>query len=214
MNSNVILLPKIKTHTKANGALRQLLLLCALFVIGISVGALFVRNEDSSLFTFMKSLVTANTERLTVGNFFTILIGSVTPQLFLLLFICLFGHCTFGLPLILVLVLCRGIGCGLVCGYIYARLGIAALLFNTLFLLPSELMSAIALILLSSKAARLSLSMLLAVYKQGFKNIKLYSEKLFAALPVCIVLSLGAAFAQAASCRIFSSFIQSFHQLF
>lgn len=126
---------------------QKLILLTIIFIIGVSFGALAVKtlneNEGQGLHGLIRNCYTAQSHQSFLENFLSAL-GSET----LILLVCfIFGLCVIGEPAMWLIPGLRGLGTGLVVGFLYKNFALTGLFyFAAVLLLPTVLASAVTVI--------------------------------------------------------------------
>lgn len=112
-------------------------LLCvfaALFLIGMLAGVLLLRNADGQLREVLRMLLGGYVEKRSVQSFTAVAAASFGAMALLLLILFFCGFCTISQPVIIALILFRGMGYGFSIGGLYAEKGISAMQYVFLLL--------------------------------------------------------------------------------
>jgi len=134
---------------------RFLIFGCAVFVLGVVVGSLYA--AVSSCGTIRESIVKLNdySEINNIRQAFSAIIKSdLLPSVFGILFVYIMSCCAFGTWFILLYILFRGFGFGLLAGNCYLSDIAGGLIENLLILLPAASVYAFSLIIMSDYAVR------------------------------------------------------------
>lgn len=126
---------------------QKLILLTVLFIGGLFAGALTVKNSDTALGESVKALI-ENYSAVRLGesvlhNFLSVL-GS--EAVFLLLAM-LGGVCVVGEPILWLLPFVKGLGIGVISGYLYQTFTLQGMTYFSAFVLPSSVIASAALLL-------------------------------------------------------------------
>lgn len=149
---------------------QKTIILIILFIIGISLGSFLVKNANAESLIKIKELtesyINLRNSQSILKNFSSLLL---TDTIFIL-FSIVFGLCLLGKPIIWILPVIRGIGIGLISGYIYNIYSVKGLAFCSLFLFLNNTISVLALII-SCKESLLTVNELQS-YVSGNKEMK------------------------------------------
>lgn len=179
-------------HARKNSAV---LMLGALFVLGVGLGALLARSEPQSAEPLLK-LVSGFLERRRVQtpmqNFYSSLFSSLSfvGALFV------FGFCAVGQPAIIAAPIFRGLGYGFSAASLYATYGVRAAGFVAVFVLPGMLFSSVAILFCAKEALRMSTGLFSALRgaKEEGLSVKIYIARFLVAGAWCTVCALLEAF--------------------
>ena len=135
-------------------------------------------------------------------------INSLAVNAAFMLAVFVFGLCAVGLPLICILPIIRGVGIGMLSGYLYSNFALRGLGYCVLVIYPGLIPAIFALLLACSAGINSSYEMLLSISsakaQRGDGSIKIYCMRF---LIICILIVLAAVTDAAASrlfCRLFS----------
>lgn len=185
----------------------------AAFAAGMIIGAVSLKRADSYLsgaFSDMFSVYIRSKSSQSLGMNF---INSLAVNAAFMLAVFVFGLCAVGLPLICILPIIRGVGIGMLSGYLYSNFALRGLGYCVLVIYPGLTPAIFALLLACSAGINSSYEMLLSLSsakaQRGEGSIKIYCMRF---LIICILIVL-AAVTDAAASRLFagcSAF--NFHQ--
>lgn len=172
---------------------QTLTVLCVLLLTGMLLGAVCVKHADEAVLERIKTLtgayfVTGN-ESSIIKNFLSYI--SADTQ-FIILSV-LFGLCVIGEPILWLLPVIRGLGLGIITGYIYKTFNVQGVIYSTVLIVIPAVISSLAMAV-SCKESILSSRDIRSTLKQDSKQFN-YREflKLFAVrnliLYVFVVLS-------------------------
>lgn len=170
---------------------------CGVFLFGVALGAVLVSLNNNTLLEYLSYLAQDGVEARTTGAIFSTFISCLIPHLALLLLCCLFANCTFGMPVIISLVIFKGASAGMMGGYIYRTTGAAGILFNLLILMPPVLMAAIGFLRLSVTGVKSSVTLHKMASKGGGSKIKETNAELYHTLATAAMLACGASILEA-----------------
>ena len=171
---------------------RRLLLLTLIFAAGMLIGAATVRANASAL--MLKLLTLFNNYREVKGaqsileNFCNSFVNSF---IYLLAVYCA-GLCAVGTPLIYVVPMIRGLGLGIISGYLYGTYALRGAGYSALIMYPGVVFSVIALLLACNEGILMSKDMLtLLTNRKGETDVsyRLYCIRF---VVFCVVTAFGA----------------------
>lgn len=192
---------------------RRILIMMLLFATGMIIGAVSLKRADSYLadsylsgaFSDMFSVYIRSKSSQSLGMNF---INSLAVNAAFMLAVFVFGLCAVGLPLICILPIIRGVGIGMLSGYLYSNFALRGLGYCVLVIYPGLIPAIFALLLACSAGINSSYEMLLSLSsakaQRGEGSIKIYCMRF---LIICILIVLAAVTDAAASrlfCRLFS----------
>ena len=187
---------------------RRILIMMLLFAAGMIIGALSLKKADSYLsgaFSDMFSVYIRSKSSQSLGMNF---INSLAVNAAFMLAVFVFGLCAVGLPLICILPIIRGVGIGMLSGYLYSNFALRGLGYCVLVIYPGLIPAVFALLLACSAGINSSYEMLLSLSsakaQRGEGSIKIYCMRF---LIICILVVIAAVTDAAASrlfCRLFS----------
>jgi len=151
------------------------LLLGALFVVGVLLGTLLLRGAEQETLDLLYRLMGGFMEnRKGNGLYENFLSAAGSSLLFLgILFLC--GFCAIAQPLIVLAPLIRGMGFGFTTASLFARYGMSALGFVGVLVLPGTLISTVAILLCCRQSLRLSGTFLASVRPNRRRESEPYS---------------------------------------
>lgn len=189
---------------------QKLIMLTSLFICGLLAGALTVKKTDTALGESLKVLVenyaAARIGQSVLHNFLSVF-GS---ECVFLLLAMLFGVCVVGEPILWLLPFIKGLGIGVISGYLYQTFTLQGLTYFSAFVLPSSVIASAAL-LLGCKESILTVRDLSRVLFKGESHgstelLKLYTLRyavLFGSLLFSAALSAATNFLFASKINLF-----------
>lgn len=172
---------------------QTLTILCVLLLTGMFLGAVCVKHADEAVLEKIKTLTGAyfvmGNESSIIKNFLSYI--SADTQ-FIILSV-LFGLCVIGEPILWLLPVIRGLGLGIITGYIYKAFNVQGVIYSTVLIVVPAVISSLAMAV-SCKESILSSRDIRSTLKQDGKQFN-YREfiKLFAVrnliLYVFVILS-------------------------
>ncbi|MEZ3497517.1 MAG: stage II sporulation protein M [Lachnospiraceae bacterium] len=178
---------------------QKLIMLTLIFICGLFVGALTVKNTNAVLGASLKSLLenyyTARSGQSVLHSFLSVF-GS---ECIFLLIAMLFGVCIIGEPILWLLPFVKGLGIGIISGYLYQAYTLQGMTYFSVYVLPSAVLASAAL-LLGCKESILMTRDLTRILLKGESNsgidmFKLYILRyavLLGSLVFCAALSTAA----------------------
>lgn len=159
---------------------QTLTLLCTLLLTGMFLGAVCVKHADETMLESIKSLtgthISSGVSRSILDNFLSY-ISADTVFIILSVF---FGLCVIGEPILWILPLIRGLGLGLITGFVYKTYSVQGVLYSTVLIVIPAVISSLAMAV-SCKESILSSREIKSALKEDGKQFN-YGEflKLFA----------------------------------
>lgn len=136
----------------------SLLVLAALLLLGMVCGALLVKGEFLTVLRLDEMVKGFTSARQNQGFFVTCLASflGILPFMALSIFL---GLSSVGAPFIVLLPFVRGLGLGMISGFLYANMGLSGVAFAALILTPVNFLSSLAVILSCRQSLKLSVSL-------------------------------------------------------
>lgn len=186
----------------------RILVMLAIFATGMIIGAAFIKRGDEltseSIFDMFTAYIKVKNEQSLGANF----MSSFAVNASFLLAAFIFGLCAVGLPFVCSLPLLKGVGIGMLSGYLYAKYALKGLGYCVLIIYPGLIPAIFALLLACSAGIHSSYEMLLSLSstkaQRGERSIKIYCVRF---LIICVLVIISAALDGATSrlfCRLFS----------
>lgn len=170
----------------------RLILLVFSLILGLLCGALVAKNATRQLLDRLSYIIEGFVNaRANQPAFHTFLNSLFSTSLYLLAAF-LTGMCVCGTPLVPLIPFVRGLGLGLSMGYLYTYQGLKGVAFSALLIVPSAVISSIALIIACHEGMRLSAILFSSTAKDGpplklWEDMKKYSIRFGAcAFLLCI----------------------------
>ncbi len=161
---------------------REILMFSILLLSGLLIGVLVAKNGNESILTQVSRMFDSFysvRENQSIG---ASVINSLKVSCAFWLINVLFGLCIIGIPFVTIIPVIRGLGIGLVTGYIYSIYGIKGIGYCFLIIFPGALISFIALIYAVSDSFKMSLYTLSSCVnsgapKGGAEKIKIFAVR-------------------------------------
>lgn len=159
---------------------QTLTLLCTLLLTGMFLGAVCVKHADETMLEKIKLLtgtyISSGVSRSILDNFLSY-ISADTVFIILSVF---FGLCVIGEPILWTLPMIRGLGLGLITGFVYKTYSVQGVLYSTVLIIIPAVISSLAMAV-SCKESILSSREIKSALKEDGKQFN-YGEflKLFA----------------------------------
>ena len=174
---------------------KLLILMTLFFLLGMILGTLTINASDSTIINRMSFLVSSYLDKRIKQPFFTTFCSSFFSVFIYMIITYFLGFCAISTPFIFFVLIFRGLGLGMSMGYLYAYYGIQGMLFCTVMILPTAVISTVILLFASRDAQRLSVafsSSFLPSVKTSVtpQYIKKYTVKYFAFTVIIAISSL------------------------
>ncbi|MDO4743390.1 MAG: hypothetical protein Q4B04_05095 [bacterium] len=188
---------------------KSLIAMFLLFIISFVCGSGLAKNADSFTNEFIKGIVTNFVSVRTDSSFLIVLFNSFFSCAGFLLLFYVIGLCAVG-PVLSPLVLAfKGIGCGMLVGFLYATYELKGIAFTAIIILPPMLLFTIIYIFASREAFKFSViffKTLLPNIKQTGLNssFRMYCARFVFMVFICIIGALLDAILTSAFIRFFS----------
>lgn len=159
---------------------QTLTLLCILLLTGVFLGAVCVKHADEAMLEKIKLLtgtyISSEVSRSILDNFLSYILADTV---FIILSV-FFGLCVIGEPILWILPLIRGLGLGLITGFVYKTYSVQGVLYSTVLIVIPAVISSLAMAV-SCKESILSSREIKSALKEDGKQFN-YGEflKLFA----------------------------------
>ena len=169
-NEEILLM--CKRYLKQNW---RVLLMGLALVLGMCVGALLMRSNAFINVTDIKNMVNQFITQRSTQSFFVTLLYSFSTSLPILLVAYCCGLFAFGAPVAVLLPFYKGLGLGVISGYLYAHFGMQGVAFSTLIVLPSGFFSSL-IYLAACREAFLLSTKLFRVFRDGSVHSSMQEE--------------------------------------
>lgn len=144
---------------------KRFVVMFAALVAGMCLGALFVRWQNAGHAAQIDQLVAGYLSQRGSQNFFQTLFFSFLSAFWFVALAFCSGLFVFGAPVTVLIALFKGLGFGLYSGYLYAAHGLQGVAFSALILVPSGLISSLA-VLVGCKEAYAFSTKLFGAFRQ------------------------------------------------
>lgn len=141
-----------------------LLMLAAVFIAGMIIGALYAKNANLDLLEGLDAIFSSSYHIRISQPAYTTFIASLSSTFLFVLAAFLMGLSVWGPAVVPFLPLIRGLGLGVSTGYLYANFGFQGVLFHLVVMLPGMFLSTIAILV----ACRESIQFSLRLSRSGF----------------------------------------------
>lgn len=148
--------------------------LILIFIIGVFFGAYSVKSSDSNIFISIKELAENYIKLKSNNSVLMNFVNSITTDSLFLIISVVFGLCLIGSPILWALPAIRGIGIGVILGYIYINYAVKGIFYSLVAICIPSAISVCALII-SCKEGLLTLSDI----NETLENQKGFSKKQF-----------------------------------
>lgn len=182
----------------------RILVLLAVFAVGMIIGAIFIKRGDGLISESISDMFTAYIKAKSEQSLSMNFINSLAVNASFMLAAFVFGLCAVGLPFVCSLPLIKGVGIGMLSGYLYAKFALKGLGYCVLVIYPGLIPAVFALLLACSAGIVSSYEMLLSFSsskaQKWERSIKIYCIRF---LVICLLVIISAAL-DAATGRLFS----------
>lgn len=159
---------------------RRILLMTVLFVVGLTLGAVNIKDSGSTVFIKFVELFNSCMEVQREQSLLSTFLNSTFKFTIYIVIIYICGLCAIGSPMICAVPLLRGLGVGFISGYLYSTYALKGLGYCLLILYPGLLVSVFAMFMCCNEGIMMSYDLLLTVGKLPTGNatsIKLYNTR-------------------------------------
>ena len=181
----------------------QKLALLGLFALGLFLGARTAAGASSGWQAHIMELLRAQRLNRMGNSVFSNALGYFAGDLLFLALAYLLGLCAVGLPFLLLLPVLRGLGIGVVSGWLYMTYGPTGVGYSVLVLYPAAVVSILVMLAGCKESMLMSSDMLLMLggkLERAESNLRLYSTRYF----VLVLASIFAAALDALAFMVFS----------
>lgn len=119
----------------------RLYLLLAFFICGVLIGSIAIKNTDSIIINEIRSIVDSYKALRMQEGLTNSFLFSLTINLVFVILSVFLGFSLIGYPLIMWIPFARGLGIGVVCGYLYSEFKFAGLGYAVLTLYPAAVIA-------------------------------------------------------------------------
>jgi len=142
---------------------KSLLFIFGLFILSLFCGAVIIKSANETVSNFVKSILDSYISKRSVNSFFIIGFNSCLSILPYYLSLFILGGSVAGTFLSPIVIILRGLGNGLIMGFLYKIYALQGIAFSALIIVPSALVSALALILCARESFCFSIMFVRAV---------------------------------------------------
>lgn len=133
-----------KKGISLSGRFQKLFLLAVIFIIGLIFGSITVKSLSDSLTTQIQTIIQNYFYIQSGQTFFQNFLYTFSSEFLILIIPFIFGMCIIGEPVMWLIPAIRGLGLGLISGYLYKTYSLQGMeYFAIIVLIPSALASAI-----------------------------------------------------------------------
>ena len=188
---------------------RGMLFMAFMLLIGMVIGTLLIKYSNPYANHYVSTLFGDFLSARRGQPFFSTLFISFFSVFPFLLALYISGLCAVGLPACVFIPAFRGLGIGLIAGYLYSALSLKGIAFFALIIIPGAFVSSIVLILASRESLHFSTSMFKTLLPQVktnsmFEDFKKYSIKFLFLLLILFAAAIIDALMSAAFFSFFS----------
>lgn len=158
---------------------QKTVILIFIFIIGVFCGALTVKNADSQTLVKIKELTENYLQLKSADSLLQNFISASVSDLFFISLSTVFGLCLIGKPVLWSLPAIRGLGMGIILGYMYSNYSVSGLMYAIVAICIPTSISACALIISCKESLLTVKDLQLAFSKQKEFNVKQYYKFYF-----------------------------------
>lgn len=157
----------------------KLVLLTALFLAGTIIGALIIKNSENEIITTLTKIFENHQHSRTTQPMITTLFNSLLTNTSFLAICFTLGLCCVGKPIISLIPLIRGLGFGMISGYLYNN-DLSGIGYYVLIVFPGAVLASVALLLSCNESIRMSgdiLAIITAKQQASTGKLRLYLSR-------------------------------------
>lgn len=189
-----------------DGAKVKFLIMSLAVITGAAIGAVLIQRGYAVYYIngLFEDFISLRQSR----GFISVFLNSLGSALLLLISVFISGISAVGVPVSFAALIYKGLGFGMICGYLYAVFGSSGLLFSAVIIIPYAFVSSVALILACRESFGLSIRIFSQLLPEA-KYIKLWGDlKTFCKrYAVILLITVAASFMDALLAKIFISLI-------
>lgn len=171
--------PKEK-GAKTRAGIEIALALC--FVLGLSVGSVYIMSAQDSISAYIKYISVGALESAAVSGWWRVFALELLPKLAFAATVSLMGMCAVGSPFIFLLTAAFGCGCGAFAAWTYTALAAKGLLFNLVAYGPAQLVFVLFVFSLGERGVRLSSALFRSTFFSADEQLSLKATVLLSSL--------------------------------
>jgi len=154
----------------------RLALMAATLIMGLFAGVLTVRGYRGNVPAYVTDLFDSYFKARSGQPFFATLFNSFSSTIFLFFLAFLSGLCALGAPATLLISGFRGLGLGLVTGYLFSAFGLKGVAYSVLLVIPVGFLSCMALVFACSGSLEFSGHLFRTLRHGAPKTVELPAE--------------------------------------
>lgn len=124
----------------------KMVTLISIFLSGMIIGAIAAKHTDNAINAKLITMFSDFTMLRSTQSIFQTFVNSFIVSFIYLSIVFAFGLCAVGIPIISIIPLCRGIGIGMIAGYLYSTYSLSGAGYCMVILFPSAIISTAALL--------------------------------------------------------------------
>ena len=134
----------------------NIIILTTLIGFGIVIGSLIIAKTTSTLNNSLNALYNNFISSIKEKTFISIFCDTFVSSMIYLFLFFIMGTNAFGIPFVYFITCIKGIGNGIISGYLYSTYGLKGVGFSTLILFPYAIASGIIIIMMGDSSLKLS----------------------------------------------------------
>ncbi len=207
--SNIIVVPKFKraaaTKRETHPSARLWSLIGVIYLLFMLVGVIWASFSGSLLRSYLDHLMLTGITQRAADSFAAVLVKNAFPQLTLLLLCCIFANSAIGIPLLISIIVFRGLSSGVFSACLVKNFLLRGFFTHIVTFLPGSLLCGVALILIATEGIRASVSVNSVVLKGKTRNTKEVFEQFYHVAAIALGLSVIGAVLEAVLLNAFGS---------
>lgn len=150
----------------------KILMLLILFTLGMLLGTYLVKQDNKFVLELLPNLFKNYINSKECGSIAVNFISSLSVNFFFLIFSFILGLCVIGIPFIAMIPFLKGVGIGMLCGYMYLKYTFGGLGYCVLIIYPGLIISLLALLMSCNLSISSSYNLLLVSTGNNEKTSK------------------------------------------
>lgn len=138
----------------------KLTLFTALFVFGLVIGSAILKSNDSTIATQLASIIESYILKRTSQGYLILFLNSLIPMLIYLYIAFAAGLCAVGIPIVIIEPIIKGLGVGIIAGYLYSTFELQGVGYCLLIIFPAAILSTATLIFACNESFLMSVDII------------------------------------------------------
>lgn len=189
--------------TEKERDVKGIILMLALFAFGMIVGAGLLRSDSSDFIRDFVCVFDAYTDARGSQKIYTVFFHSIAVNFLFLISAFGFGLSCIGLPITVMLPVIKGLGMGIVSGYLFSHFAMSGIGYYLLTIFPGAVLSSSALLLACNSGSFMSMDILATVTGRKTPEAEMIKNYLKQFL-ILLILTIAGSLVDAILTRSFS----------